>query len=1234
MKTAIFVLGMHRSGTSALSGILHKLGLKLGTNLLPPSKANPKGYFESQKVFVFNDTKLLPKFSANWHSPLFLNKNDFKAERLTSLFNEAVDLIRDEYQDANLIAIKDPRICRLFPFWMQVVTSLEYQVKAIIIHRDPIEVANSLRTRDNFSIEKGLLLWANHILLSEYFTRSLPRYFTNFELVIQSPLKVAQDIINYFHLDVNFTDSEILNFIDPQLKREKSKKLAIDLPDFITHTKGIFDILSYGNFPEDYQTTLDHLRTKIRVNTSFFLQVTKTIDDQSQKLNDEIFKFEKKTVNEKNLTCRNVGDKKVTNNLSYKETQPQTGLDTTNSQKADIEKKIKVNREIDHENYDKWKKIRKLNENLWINESRNWQKWPTFDIFINHDYKNPNLLADTIDSLAVQLYPQWTLNVISKEKCPDKIFFDFDNLKWIESGDESFFEIANREVCSEKDHWAIFLESGDQLSRHCLTSLASIINNVTDPLLIYTDHDFITNNCTERPQFKPDFNLDMLRSSNYIDRCFFILTEFFKQVGGFVTKLTFAEHYDLLLRSCEHANINQFIHLDDILISIRNKQLSRDEIVLKNTASKLAIQHHLKRTESSALVTNAKIDNTFRCIYGLTNDPLVSIIIPNKNNYELLANCINSIKKKSSYKNYEIIIVDNNSKDIKTLCYLEELKKENIKVIKYNKKFNYSEANNIGTSHAHGEYLVFLNNDIEIIDSNWLDILLSHCQRENIGAAGPLLIFPNGRVQHAGVIVGYWSLADHPFIGCHPSFEGYMNRLQIEQNYSAITGACLMVKRELFDKVGGFDQKNYQINFSDVDFCLKLHSLGYKNIWTPHVTLIHHTSVTQKQEAANTKKAQKAEEQFLKDKIAFMRKWLHVIIKDPAYNYNLSLGNRYFEIDLEENPGWPPAIYNVPRIWAYPRSKDGAGEYRIRRPLETLQEHGKALIHCAENMLLPGLLLRHRPSTIVFQTPTANEAISHLKHIRTYHDGLIIYEIDDLLHHVPFKNPAFNNLKGTNLKKRIKEAVSYCDRMIVSTKPLAEAYAGFCKDIRIVPNYISKSVWGDIKSSHRDGKKPRVGWAGAAFHYGDLMVIKDVVKDLADEVDWIFMGMCPDEIRPFVTEYHEGVDIDEYPAKLASLDLDLAIAPLEINAFNRAKSNLRILEYGILGWPVVATDIYPYQGAPVTLVKNRYKAWINAIRTKISDRDALIEEGQQLRKWILENWILEDHLDEILDAYI
>ncbi len=887
--------------------------------------------------------------------------------------------------------------------------------------------------------------------------------------------------------------------------------------------------------------------------------------------------------------------------------------------------------------YKNWLLNKKNNYEIFIHESKYWDVFPLFSIFLNYDQEEPEKLADFLESLSKQAYSEFSLTIISPFECIDPVFDELPNLKWT-SPKGNFWKTINHSAFSSwEDTWLIFLRAGDLLKSHALTSLTSTVNHYKHAKFIYFDHEERSDSIKFAPVFKPDFNADLLRSYDYIGRAFTISSEIFNTIRGFDPRLKLAECYDLALRTADTVSSSEINHVQDILLSMESITLNDDEKKLKSVASKLAIQNHLNRRDLEAVVVDGNLQDSFRCIYHYKEQPLVSIIIPTKNQASLLKQCVSSILEKTLYKNFEVIIIDHGSNEESIIEYLHGLETEypdKIRIIPSDSPVNYSEVNNIAAHKARGEFLLLLNNDTEIIQENWLDILVSYCQRGEVGAVGPRLLFPNGQIQHAGIIVGLEGMAEHPFIGAQIDEPGYMNRLQVDQNYSAVTGACMLIKRKAFEDVKGFDQKHYQLNFSDVDFCLKLGKASYKIIWTPHVTLIHHTSVTQKKEAEDPEKAKQAKEQFEKDKQALVKRWFAVLCNDPAYNYNLSLGSSQFDIDITENPGWPSAIYNLPRIWAFPRAKDGAGEYRVRRPLAALQDKGLALTHAAELMLVPNALLRHRPSTIIFQTPTADEALDYLKQIRKYHDGLLIYEIDDLLHHIPFKNPAFQNLRGQNLKKKIKEGVNYCDRMIVSTRPLADAYEGFCKDIRIVPNYISKAVWEEVRSKKRNGLKPRVGWAGGAFHYGDLMVIKDVVKDLANEVDWIFMGMCPDEIKPYVAEYHEGVDIDKYPSKLASLDLDLAVAPLEINAFNKAKSNLRLLEYGILGWPVIATDIFPYQDAPVTLVKNKYRDWLRAIKTKIADPVALKVEGDKLQKWVMENWILEDHLEEILLAYI
>jgi glycosyltransferase involved in cell wall biosynthesis len=183
-------------------------------------------------------------------------------------------------------------------------------------------------------------------------------------------------------------------------------------------------------------------------------------------------------------------------------------------------------------------------------------------------------------------------------------------------------------------------------------------------------------------------------------------------------------------------------------------------------------------------------------------------------------------------------------------------------------------------------------------------------------------------------------------------------------------------------------------------------------------------------------------------------------------------------------------------------------------------------------------------------------------------------------------------------------------------------------DVWVVPNCLELAVWDGVKSYRRQGKKVRIGWAGAQQHLGDLEQVFEAVRLTADDVDWVFMGMCPDALRPYVREFHPFVDFLDYPSKLAGLNLDIAIAPLDVNAFNEAKSNLRLLEYGYMGWPTIATDIYPYRNAPVARVPNDTSAWVSAIRERVNDLDAAEKEGDRLRQWVLDGFILENRVEE------
>jgi glycosyltransferase involved in cell wall biosynthesis len=271
------------------------------------------------------------------------------------------------------------------------------------------------------------------------------------------------------------------------------------------------------------------------------------------------------------------------------------------------------------------------------------------------------------------------------------------------------------------------------------------------------------------------------------------------------------------------------------------------------------------------------------------------------------------------------------------------------------------------------------------------------------------------------------------------------------------------------------------------------------------------------------------------------------------------------------------------------------------------------------------------PDVMFLQSSLSDEYLQALTLYKRHNRAFRVFELDDLKCKVPEKNSRRKFL-FREMKERLNKALALCDRLIVTTEPLVDAMRAYIDDIRVIPNYLEGSRWSGLRSQRRQGRLPRVGWAGAQQHQGDLEFLVEVVKATAGDVEWVFFGMCLDELRPYVAEVHDFGDFESYPQKLASLNLDLAVAPLEYHPFNEAKSNLRLLEYGNMGWPVICTDIFPYQNAPVVRLANDARAWIEAIRERAHDLDTAAKEGDCLQQWVRSNWMLEDHLHDWLNA--
>lgn len=851
-------------------------------------------------------------------------------------------------------------------------------------------------------------------------------------------------------------------------------------------------------------------------------------------------------------------------------------------------------------------------------------------------------LANNIKSLGHQFYPDWQLTIVATTSAPDALD-GVDSITWRRVPLEALLAEASRALLGVSSDWVGIFEAGDKLAPHALFTFADQAVRHPAWQVMYSDEDQVSSDdIHSAPFFKTDFNLEMLRAAPYaVGGLLLLRHDLFSTLGGFDPARECVEAFDLILRAWERVGHAGIGHVADVLY---HRYDAGGHALLDGaavaTAHRAALAAHLTRCGLDAALDDGLLPGTVHVRYSVSGNPLVSVLIPNKNQVEILKRCLTSLVDVTGYSNCEILILDNGSDDEDTITYLGELTaldSTRLRVLSCNEAVNISALYNRGAQEAQGDYLLLLNQDTAVLYSEWLEEMLGIAQQSDVGAVGAKLYFSDGRIQHAGVLLGINEKpADHPFFGCAGDEPGYFGRNQLTQEYSALTAACLLVRRSTYHEVGGMDEDHYKALYNDVDFCLRLCKRGYRNVFTPYARLLREGMASQ---TGNTDGKSQAVEQVQEnnDLEQFFDTWGREIAYDPAYNRNLSTHGTDFLIEIAPALTWDPQWRPRPRIMAHPADRSGCGEYRIISPMRALNDAGRVMGWETGSYLSILGLLRFEPDSVILQRQVDISQILLIEQrYSRYSKAFRVFEIDDLITNIPIQSAHKKHfISQKDLHKRFRRAVAMCDRFIVSTDYLAEQYQGYNGDIVVVPNYIERARWGNLLPPRVRGAKPRVGWAGGSSHDGDLAIIADVVKATAQEVDWVFFGMCPDSIRPYVAEFHNGVVLEEYPAKLASLDLDLAVAPLEDVPFNHGKSHLRLLEYGVLGYPVICTDITPYRGDyPVTRVPNKFKDWVEAIRSHVADRDELARRGDALREYIEARWMLEDHLDVWVKAWL
>lgn len=546
--------------------------------------------------------------------------------------------------------------------------------------------------------------------------------------------------------------------------------------------------------------------------------------------------------------------------------------------------------------YDWWQKSKEnefLNNNdIIVEEIISWNKKPLISVIMPTYNSKVIWLEEAVQSLLLQPYMNWELIISDDYSTSNETISKIEELGQSDDRIHVYLNQENRGISGNtnvglenaKGDLITFLDHDDVLSPNALYEVVKAFN-IEEFDILYSDEDKIGNNEYEDAFFKPDYSPDYLLSCNYFNHLTVYRKEIINRVGYLRSEFDGAQDYDLLLRATEISN--KIVHIPHVLYHWRkvpgSTAESFDAKSYAHEAGKKAVQEALIRRGERGAVFDTGYPGHYRVNRELVSIPLVSILIPIKDKVDILKNCLDSIKK-STYKNIEILIIDNGSKELQTLNYLDSLAGD-YRVIRYDIPFNYSRLNNWAAKEASGEYLLFLNNDIEVITPDWIEQMLQHAQRPEVGVVGAKLYYADERIQHAGVVLGIGGVAGHSHKYFNRYSNGYFSCLIDIRNYSAVTAACMLVSKEIFEKVNGFDEINLAVAFNDVDLCLRIGALGYYCVYTPYAELWHHESLSRGLDINYRE-------------VFYMQKlWWFKISNDPFYNVNLSLTYEDFRFD-------------------------------------------------------------------------------------------------------------------------------------------------------------------------------------------------------------------------------------------------------------------------------------------------------------------------------------------------
>ena len=853
-------------------------------------------------------------------------------------------------------------------------------------------------------------------------------------------------------------------------------------------------------------------------------------------------------------------------------------------------------------------------------------------VYADHDM---DALANTLDSLSNSLLQPAELTIVSSQANPFGEASE-GTLRWVQLppewvGSAALPPQATGPLAHVKAPWVLAIKAGATLQLNATLEFA-ITAQQTAAEVLYADDDLLIEGTPQHPQFKPHTNVEWLRSTNYLGDAVLLQGRGWKK---HTECHRFEGVYAFALRKLETRGRSGLAHIDTLLVhgtgTFTDAQLAAEQD---------QVRAHLMRTGLQAQV-NASTQRGLRDIRYTAGPQRVSVVVPCATQVGYLGCLLQSMVSHGSPLLHEVLVVADAEFASRVQHAVDEANTPfPTRVITVtNQPYSHARALNAGAAEAQGNVLLFADDDTEVVHGNWLEPLCALFNQPDVAAVAPRLVKPGSPDPIMSAGPAFLGIA-----GLYASYcgekgnvleSGPYGRLQAMQDVSAFAPHFFLVSAQHFKMVGGFDETELPLFLPVLDFALRTHAGGLRHVWTPQVNVLHHGGKTLEERQRLPEDTLALRQAELVERRCLSARWASSLGADPNYNRNLSLVAPF---DLEQDIviDWQPNRKDRPRTVALPLSS-GSGQYRVIEPLNALQDEGKAQ-SCVvfpinrDISRVPSSieLVRSGLDRLIVQNAIGDLQLARLEEYRVNLPKLgIVHMLDDLFGNLPGKHHLHNYHKREG-NTRLRRALELSDRLVVTTEPLREYYQAFVPETRVIPNSLVETTWFDLPVTRRERRgKLRVGWAGAQQHLGDLDMIQTVVAHFSTQVDWVFMGMCPPSIQPHVKEVHPFVSIDVYPQTLANLDLDIAIAPLEDNPFNACKSNLRLLEYGAMGWPVVCSDVYPFRtdNPPVSRVPNDLDAWVAALNALIGDEVLRQKMGGKLNQWVKTRYALGVHTD-------